>query len=115
MKNLVVIAPLIFLALGFKACEKVVFPPSGDVYETFSASVQPIFNSDCISCHDGGRDPNLTEGNSYNALKNGGFIDTANPESSVLYEKLTSTHASRTSENNKKIILDWIKDGAPNN
>lgn len=113
MKKLIVIFTLIFLAFGFNACDNYVIPPSGDVYVSFSTSVQPIFNSDCVSCHTS-RDPILSEGVSHNSLINGGYVNTSSPESSSLYQKLLGSHDSRTSTNNKAIILDWIEAGTPN-
>ena len=113
MKRLIIAFAIFFLVLGFSACEKYVIPPSEDVYVTYSASIQPIWLSDCVSCHED-RDPILTQSESYNDLKNGGYVNTDDPESSSLYTKLYGSHATRTSENNKLIILDWIKAGAPN-
>jgi len=35
---------------------------------SFQKDVQPIFNQNCISCHNGNIDPDLRTGNSYDAL-----------------------------------------------
>lgn len=111
MKKLIWIFALILFATGFSSCEKYVIPVSDDTYVSFSASVLPIFENDCVSCHED-RDPVLTEAEAYNSLQE--FINIADPESSKIILKLNGSHASRTSTNNKAIILDWIKAGAPN-
>lgn len=111
MKRAIWIFVLTLFVAGFSSCEKYVIPPSEDVYISYSASIAPIFASDCVSCHED-RAPILTEAEAYNALKS--YVNTADPESSALVEKLNGSHASRTSTNNKQIILDWITAGAPN-
>src|SRR6478609_5195984 len=87
--------------------------------------VQPIFNRDCnmSGCHVSpippGHNPDLTAEKAYTALTSGGYINTTVPESSGLYLAVTSggMPAGRAplSENDKKIILGWITDGAKNN
>jgi len=113
MKRLALPFVFVILALGFNACEKYIIPPSEDVFTTYSASVQTIFDADCVSCHTA-MDPILTAAESHNSLKNGGYFNTSDPESSLLYSKLNGSHSTRTSDNNKQIILDWISAGAPN-
>ncbi len=83
-------------------------------YSSFSESIQPIFTSDCIGCHSGGN-LNLTEGSSYVSLTTNGYTDTDNPEASLIYTTLQgSSHRSYTTSENRKLILEWIKAGAPN-
>lgn len=85
--------------------------------------VQPIFDRDCnmSGCHDGvpSHAPSLIPANSYQALTSGGYVNTTDPESSVLYLSVNGggMPAGRPplSENDKKLILGWITDGARNN
>jgi hypothetical protein len=111
MKRLLWIIAIVLFAAGFSSCEKYVIPPSEDIYISYSASIEPILESDCVSCHED-RAPILTPAEAYNELMP--FVNIADPESSSLITKLDGSHATRTSANNKIIILDWIKAGAPN-
>lgn len=85
--------------------------------------IQPIFNRDCnmASCHDAAatHEPSLIDANTYSALVTGGFINTQEPEKSVLYIAVNEggMPEGRTplSTNDKKIILGWITEGAKNN
>ena len=85
--------------------------------------VQPIFNRDCnmSGCHDAipSHDPSLTPENAYNDLTTGGYVNTVDPVNSVLYLSVNGggMPAGRAplSENDKKIILGWITEGAKNN
>jgi hypothetical protein len=84
--------------------------------------VQIIFNRDCNSsgCHDAlpAHEPSLVTENSYNALVQG-YVNTVEPESSKLYIAVEfggmPEGRSPLSENDKKIILAWITEGAKNN
>ena len=85
--------------------------------------VQPIFNRDCnmSGCHDAipSHDPSLTPENAYTELTTGGYVNTVDPANSVLYLSVNGggMPAGRAplSENDKKIILGWITEGAKNN
>ncbi|MDF1570975.1 MAG: hypothetical protein P1P82_05100 [Bacteroidales bacterium] len=112
------IVPMIFsaaLIMGVSSCDThtIEFPEEG--YESFSASIQPVFTKKCVPCHSGSRAPNLSEGASYGSLTNNGYIDTDNPASSLLYTKLQEgSHSSYTTAADEEMILDWIQAGAPN-
>ena len=115
MKRLTLLTVCAVVSLMF-SCEKYVIPKVDvptDV--SYSADVQPIFDAKCINCHNGGQKPNLTSPNSYNALINGGYVNTDDPESSTLYTVLRGTHDSRATEDEKMFILGWITEGALNN
>jgi hypothetical protein len=86
-----------------------------DLQVSFQSQVQPIFTANCITCHKGTRNPDLRAGNSYAALTSGGFV-TQPAEDSRLYRQVTSQgHASYTTDVQKQVILNWIKQGALNN
>ena len=111
---LIVIAISTFL--GIQSCEQhvITFPEPEVGYESFSKTIQPILNKDCGVCHPGANELDLSQENAYASLTSGGYIDTENPESSPLYEKLQGSHDTYTSNANKEFILQWIKEGAKN-
>ena len=81
----------------------------------FSTQIQPIFTNNCIGCHNGSRNPDLREGNSYASLRTGGYVDQP-AETSRLYRQITSaSHFSRTLPAEKQLILIWIQQGALKN
>lgn len=109
---------LIMAIAGFASCEKYKFtPPAVDPNTTWklSTDIQPVFNSNCISCHGDALKPDLREGKSFNALTKGGYV-SAPAESSKLYSTLTgSSHTPRATEEQRLKILYWITQGALNN
>lgn len=114
MKRLTLLTVCAVVSLMF-SCEKYVIPKVDvptDV--SYSADVQPIFDAKCVSCHGGGRAPNLKPDNSYNALINGGYVDSGSPESSIVYSKMLDGHGKAT-EAEAKMVLGWIMEGAENN
>ncbi len=87
---------------------------------SFSNDIIPIFENSCLGggCHStGGISPDLTSTNAYNELFAKNQIDTLNPASSVLYEKIISTGSMKnyTTPTEVNLILEWIKQGAKNN
>jgi hypothetical protein len=109
---------LIAAVEGFSSCEKVQFTlpvadPDMTVY--FQADVQPIFNANCISCHNGTKSPDLREGKSYTYLTTRGYVNQPG-ETSRLYVKMTSNdHTARSTANDKGKVLNWINQGTLNN
>ena len=98
--------------------------PVGDVGNvTFSADIIPIFNASCnvTGCHSaGGQKPNLTAVNAYSSLTNGGYIDKATPENSVIYKWMngemgTVMPPSGSNATYNAKVLKWIELGALNN
>lgn len=113
-------------SFGLTGCEKdYVYIPKLDVTTpvSYSADIQPIWNTSCTGgpCHDvGSMDPDLTAANSYNALMTGGYVDTVNAASSILYVRMTDSNdpmppggVLTATETNK--VLAWIEQGAKNN
>lgn len=113
-RMLLTLVSLLALIIIIPSCDlhEISYPEEG--YESYSASIQPIFNSNCVGCHSGSLPPNLSEGASYVYLTTNGYINTDNPESSLLYTTVIGSHRSYTTSENRKLILDWIKAGAPN-
>jgi hypothetical protein len=118
IRQILFVLVLIAAVEGFSSCEKYSFsPPSVDSNTTWhlQTDIQPIFNSNCISCHGGTKAPDLRDGKSFQALTKGGFV-TIPAESSSLYVKMIgSEHSPRSTEADKLKVLYWIKQGALNN
>ena len=82
-----------FIACCLPGCYKVttfIENNGTEVTEVVSLTkdIQPIFNNSCgiSGCHNsGGIKPNLSEGNSYNSIANGGYLKIGSPEASVLF------------------------------
>lgn len=123
MKKRPIFLILILFALFMNSCKydfilaKEVPVITGPV--SFSAQVAPIFSNDkCTDCHNGGQSPNLTAAAAYAQIVPN-LINTATPESSLIYSFPSPTTATHTwkklSASDASIILAWIKDGAKNN
>jgi hypothetical protein len=115
---------LILIIIGSFSCEKVYLtdPPvvilDTTIVYSYADTIQPIFNKNCINCHNGGIVLNLTAGNSYDALINGGYVetDTTKADQSLIYTKLLSGgHDGRATNTEEALILLWIRQGAKDN
>jgi hypothetical protein len=118
VKKLRRIMVALIAAAGFSSCEKFEVQPipfDANVTWHFQADIQPVFNANCVTCHNGSRSPDLRDGKSFSALSKGYVNSPA--ESSRLYLKIStsSSHIPKTSDNEKLMILNWIKQGALNN
>ncbi|MFC2138058.1 hypothetical protein ACFLTE_07790 [Bacteroidota bacterium] len=112
MKRSIFVLPVCFLI--YMACEKVTLEPetidtsAGILY----SEIQEIFDNNCISCHSGGQPPNLSEGNSYQALVSGSYIDNPTDYTSTkLYSTLEGSHKSRITDTDKQKIGLWLEQG----
>jgi hypothetical protein len=120
IRQILVALVLIAAVEGFSSCEKYSFsPPAVDPNQIwhFQTDIQPIFNTNCVTCHNGVKQfPDLRNGKSYLALTKGGFI-TLPGETSRLYHQMStnSEHIPRTTDLEKLKVLSWIKQGALNN
>ncbi|MEQ1797582.1 MAG: hypothetical protein ABL872_06500, partial [Lacibacter sp.] len=70
--------------------DKTVILDAAEITRTvsYAEDIVPIFNSSCNAsgCHNsGGKSPDLSAGNSYNALIAGNYVDKGAAENSVLY------------------------------
>lgn len=99
-------------------------PPVGDVGTVkFASGVVPIFNGSCnlAGCHSpGGQKPNLSAESAFSSLTNGGYINKATPENSLIYQwmkgnKGTPMPVSGSNPTYNAKILAWIEQGALNN
>lgn len=118
IKQILVAFVLMVAVAGLSSCEKNSYPvPSVDPTTKlfFQTDIQPIFTSNCITCHGGTKSPDLREGKSFLALTKGGYV--SNPgESSKLYLKMTGdSHSPKSTSSDKLKVLYWITQGALNN
>ncbi len=118
-RQILVAIVLIAAVEGFPSCEKYSYPPPAvDPNATwhFETDIQPIFTANCISCHGVTQLPDLRDGKSYAALKQGGYI-TPPGATSILYLQMTtnSEHIPRSTAADKLEVLYWINQGALNN
>ncbi len=122
MKKSLLILSMFLSLMAWQACEyewiEVDKPVIPDVI-SFATKIQPIFDNDCIGCHNpGGDSPDLTAANAYNELFAKNLIDTVAPDQSVLYMEVVKGGSMNTftkDPNDPVWILNWIKQGAKNN
>lgn len=86
----------------------------------FASQIVPVFTDKCVACHkSGGTAPDLAAANAYNSLKNMNLLNTAAPESSLIYtypSPSTSIHSwKKFSAAEAQLVLTWIQQGAKNN
>lgn len=124
-----ILIPLVFvfLATGFVGCYKDILSPGQDPTAppqavSFSGDLLPLFLANCATsgCHDAvpAHRPSLTAANAFNAITTGGYINTVVPANSIIYGEVKSgsmppSGALRPADIQK--MLDWIRNGAPNN
>jgi hypothetical protein len=122
--SLILAAWLLILSPG---CYKDVISPGSDPngppqFVSFSGDLIPIFNKSCNSsgCHDAvpSHKPSLVPDKAYTSLMSGGYVNTAVPNQSTIYVVLQTGAMPPTGALNVKeqqLVLDWIRNGAPNN
>ena len=100
--------------------------PEEDVTEptnvSYSEDIQPLWNSDCISCHPSIAPPDLTEANSYNSLISGGYVVKGDADASILYQSLLGSNgvslmppSGQWPIESIQKVKAWINEGAENN
>ena len=90
---------------------------------SFSGDLVPLFTANCATsgCHDGvatSHNPALNAEKAFTAITSGGYINILVPQNSILYSSIKSgsmppSGALKSSDMQK--VLDWIRNGAPNN
>lgn len=93
---------------------------SSDTVVSFALDIQPILTTNCTTCHPVLRSPDLTVGNSYNAITNGSYIVPNDLEASVLYQKLLGNPSVMPPSGalplaKINLVKSWIEQGALNN
>jgi len=126
-----IIATFLLGVLLIAGCGKditfILKPQAVEVTDTvsFSKVLVPIFTKNCAlsGCHaTGGHSPDLMSDKAYNSLISGDFINVKDPESSILYERLTGKLSpampmgkESNPSNINALVLAWIKQGAKKN
>lgn len=102
----------------FSSCEKYVYQVETvdpEVPVLYATQIQPIFTANCVSCHRGSRSPDLRVGNSFEALKGGGYVNLPAADSKLYKMVISGSHKAFTLDAEKQLILLWIGQGAQNN
>ena len=133
VKLRLIVMPVIVMITGFtlSSCtyEKAKLKVNCVLPDTvsFGRNIQPIFNAYCngSGCHNSSSHSgslNLEAPVAYSQLlaHGTGYIDTLNPEFSLLYSKLTSASgimppSGRLDDCKINLVLEWIKQKAKNN
>lgn len=90
---------------------------------SFANDIIPIFNEGCnkSGCHGVNEvEPDLSPANAYDALFEGGYIDTIMPENSSLYQWMLGNEGvpmplEGSNPTYNATVLTWIQEGALNN
>lgn len=88
---------------------------------SFTIDIQPIFSNNCTSCHPVlVAFPDLSEGNSYDAITNGVYIVPNDLEASLLYQRVQGNPSIMPPSGSLpaadiELIKSWIEQGAPDN
>jgi hypothetical protein len=92
---------------------------------SFSKDLVPLFTSNCATsgCHVADHQPpDLEAADAYNSLKALNMLNLTNPQSSLIYERLSGAvkpsmpmNAPNNPSNINNLVLAWIKQGALNN
>ncbi|MDX5348043.1 MAG: cytochrome c [Hymenobacteraceae bacterium] len=115
---------MLSLTVGLTSCyEDVISPgsdPNGPPQEvSFSGDLVPIFEKNCAmsGCHSAdAKKPALTADKAFNALMAGGYVNTTVPDNSPIYTVVKPGGSMPSlNPNDLQKLLDWIRNGAPNN
>lgn len=80
----------------------------------FGVDIQPVFtDNNCTACHDDSLNPDLREGNSYDALVPE-YVTANNADGSPLIIQLAEGHQNLATDK-ITLIKTWINQGAVNN
>ncbi|MEL4455123.1 hypothetical protein [Lutimonas vermicola] len=126
MKNTVKILILMAMGLFLGSCYNDTFPEEEEgpapTDVSYSEKIQPLWNTDCTSCHPSIAQPDLSSNNSYNSLINGGFVIPGNADDSVLYQSLLGSNgvslmptSGQWPISQIKLVESWINEGAKDN
>ncbi len=116
MKKLIRIIILVVFSFSMTSCyydqiEEVELPP--DTVVEFATDIQPIFEANCVECHNANRDPDLRAENAYNSLVPE-YVTANNADDSELFIVLNGGHGN-ISTGDLAFIELWINSGALNN
>jgi len=118
---------LIGVGMILESCYKDIIAPGSDPngppqQVSFSGDLIPILNANCnmSGCHDAipTKNPSVTPDKAYTSLLNGGFVNVIAPASSPFYTMVKGgamPPSGTVKAADVQKILDWIRNGAPNN
>jgi hypothetical protein len=123
---LLYIGLVVFVGFGVSGCYKDIIKPdlpkdpnAPPQQVSFANDLKPLFSAGCtdVGCHvSGAHKPYLTPDISYQQIVNGGFVNLALPAQSRLVQMLNGDMSQyMPSADNRQKVLDWIRNGAPNN
>ena len=126
-KFVIVYCCTVLLAMLFIGCYRDVVNPGADPNGppqnvSFSGDLVPLLSSKCASsgCHDAipTKKPSLTPEKAYSSLTNGGYVNIMAPHESGIYlvvkgGSMPPSGPMKSTDVQK--VLDWIRNGAPNN
>ena len=121
-------AAVVVLLLSLSSCyydEEVVIPEvviDPDVVISFATDIEPLFSQagkDCTVCHNGGTDPDLREGNAFNAIVPD-YVQAGDADNSELFLNAPGNNHPLDvgfvlSADELALIKAWINNGAENN
>ncbi len=121
-------ATVLILLLSLSSCyydEEVVIPEvviDPDVVVSFATDIEPLFSQtgkDCTVCHNGSTNPDLTEGNAFNAIVPD-YVQAGDADNSRLFLNAPGNNhpfdvGFSFSANELALIEAWINNGALNN
>ena len=87
---------------------------------SYEFDIQPLWNQDCASCHNGTIPPDLRSGSSWSALQDG-WVVPGDADNSTLYKSLIGVGAELMPPGNPwpssriNLVRDWINQGALDN
>jgi hypothetical protein len=125
-----VITSIILLLTGsviLQSCYKDIISPGADPngppqQVSFSGDVMPILTKNCTTsgCHDAvpSHQPSMVGPTVYGNIVNGGYINTIAPYSSAIYTMIKGgamPPSGSIKPSDLQKIIDWIRNGAPNN
>ena len=123
MKKIILLIVTLIGVMFWQSCQYEWFEPLEPALPeevSFTVDIVPLFNEGCNSsgCHStGGIAPDLTAANAYSSLFALNLINLTVPEESKLYTKCATDGSMNkyTQPGDPEMILQWIKQGAPNN
>jgi mono/diheme cytochrome c family protein len=92
--------------------------PPVAIQPTYTSLAQNIFTPKCISCHSAGGSQSNRPLDSYQAIINGGYVQSGNPSGSTLYQVISSGKMPPGNPLNQaavQALSAWITNGAKNN
>jgi hypothetical protein len=128
MKRVYLVCSVAVLAVVLiTGCYRDVISPGADPngppqFVSFSGDLAPLLSKNCAlsGCHDAvpAHKPVLTADKAFNSIINGGYINTLVPNQSGIYQIVKGGVMPPTGplkQSDVQKILDWVRNGAPNN